>query len=686
MTPTRLVTAISLVVLTVSGCGDDFDGPDDHQLSQTTQLVQYDSCGDLERDLKSVLVHEAWAYIEQYDAQRYGGVENDTGAPTSSEGDSKDGGRTEGEDYSGTNNQEAGVDEADIVKTDGYHIYNINGNRLHIFGVPQFGKLVPESVTELEGMPQEMLVDRDAGRAAVFSYISPYSLPKGHPLRALTGVGNDDAGYYWRAPTLTKITVLDISDRTKPSLIREVYYEGWYQTARKVGTSVRVSTFANIGHGWAYDWWDVLNDVGYNKAAAKREVARRVSDLKLTDLVPQMFVRTPDGAIVKDPLTQSECNSFYRPTDSHAHGLASIISFDLLGEGFGWDADHVVSNWATFYASTDTLVLAEQAHDWWWYWWFPTDVDQLNVHTFDISQPGKTSYTGSGRVDGWLVDQFSISEHEGAIRLATTTGRFRWWFRGDDEPEPITNHVWVLENHGGVVESVGHLGGIGTGESIVSARFLGDKGYLVTYLRIDPLWTIDLSNRTEPKLIGELEVPGFSTYLHPLGDTGLLSIGVGGDQNGANWRTTISMFDVSDFAHPTLTSSVPIDADAGWGWSEALWEHKAFQYFAPKKLLGVPQSNYAYTDNGGYRYLSRLELIHVEPGVGLSRYGAIDHSAYYDTNRMWNFVDIRRSIFMGDYVYAISDKAISVHRTSDLGKVTDALLPGYTPEDWYWWW
>jgi hypothetical protein len=153
------------------------------------------------------------------------------------------------------------------------------------------------------------------------------------------------------------------------------------------------------------------------------------------------------------------------------------------------------------------------------------------------------------------------------------------------------------------------------------------------------------------------------------------------------------MFDVGDFANPTLTDSLPLDLGSGWGWSEALWEHKAFTYWAPERLLAVPQSSYqpVGTSPEGwqeYRYLSRLELINVDPTTGLSRKGAIDHSAYYnaDPDHYWSYVDIRRSIFMGDYVYAISDRAITVHRTSDLGQVTAQPLPGHQPDDLYWWW
>lgn len=687
MLTTRLALPIALAALALTGCSDD-DAPSDHLLSQTTQLVQYASCSALETDLEDSLIREVWANIEQYGqwGDPTAGTDDGAGGGAPESG----GGREEGEDYSGTNNQEDGVDEADLVKTDGYHVYALNGTRLHIFGVPQFGELTPESVTSIEGHPREMLLDKDAGRAVVFSYVYVQQLPADHPLRALTGVGNGTDDWYWRADVLTKMTVLDISDRTAPTLLREVYYEGWYQTARKVDASVRVSTYASINQPVLWDWWQILESTNYNKSAAKAIAADRIRDLSLAELTPQMFVRNPSGQFTVHGLSQSACQGFYRPTDSHARGIASIISFDLLGPTMSFDADHVVSNWATFYSSRDKMVLAEPAHDWWWYWWFQDDPDQLNVHVFDISEPGKSRYTGSGRVYGQLSDQFAIDEEAGAIRLATTTNIFRqWWGWGDaaeTTPPPMENHVWVLEPQGPRYDVVGHVGGIALGERIMSARLIGDKGYLVTFRQVDPLFTLDLSDNTNPHVVGELKIPGFSTYIHPLSTDKLLTIGVGGDENGANWRTTVSTFDVGDFAHPALSATLPIEGEAGWGWSEAMWEHKAFQYFAPKKLLAVPQSNYTY-DGYTYRYLSQLKVINVDDATGaLSMKGTIDHSSFYTPDQWWSYQDIRRSIFMGEYLYAISDKAITVHRLSDLGMVTMQSLPGYVEGDWYWWW
>jgi Beta propeller domain len=688
---TRLITCVGAALLAAAGlaaCTDD--RPSGHLAQTTTQLTQYDSCSALEADLKEMLIGEVDTDIERIDDPRYGGgaQAGDAGGGASPPPATPP--REEGKDYSGTNNQEQGVDEADFVKTDGYHIYVINGRRLHIFGVPQFGQLVPESVTDLEGYPTQMLVDRDANRAVVFSMIDASTLPADHPLRAKL-VRNEYGYSYWRIDSVSKITVLDITDRTKPTLVREVFFEGSYQTARKVGSSVRLSAYSWLEVPALWNWYSDYYNNGRDKAAARRHAHAAIDALTLGDLVPELYVRTPDGALVSESLTNSACRSFYRPSDSHARGISSIMSFDLLGPVLHVDADHVVSNWATFYSSTDTLVLTEAAHDWWWYWWYEDDPEHLNVHAFDISVPGQTRYIGSGRVEGWLFDSFSIDEEAGNIRLATTTDMFRrWWLKNPPQPD---NHIWVLRADGDKLRTVGHLAGLGTGERIMSARMIGDRGYVVTYHQVDPLWTLDLSDPTAPRKVGELKVPGFSTYLHPMDNGKLLSIGVGGDDHGANWKTQISMFDVGDLAHPALDSVLPIALEDGWGWSEAQWEHKAFQYWAPKNLLAVPEGSYQQVSAGppgsySWKYLSRLEVINVDPAGALSLRGTIDHSPYYeeDQSHAWSYVDIRRSIFMGDYIYAISDKAITAHRVSDLQPVALAKLPGYVPGDYWWWW
>lgn len=672
--------------LALAGCVDDDPG-----FATRTQLVQYESCGALERDLEDMMIAQIEAQIDQYATNRGGwGPEDGAGDPASDEDGG--GGREEGVDYSGTNNQEDGVDEADFVKTDGYYIYTLNGNRLHIFGVPEFGDLVPESTTDIEGHPTQMLVDRDADRAIVFSVIPVWNLPEEHPLRARLGEADDQGGWTWRTYDVTKITVLDIADRGAPTLIREVFVEGWYQTARKHGSSVRLASYTWINNPVLYGWWQVWDQYRDDPSLAKAILRGQIRALTLDDLVPRYYVRTPDGALAQNELTTAACGSFYRPTNSSAYGMTSLYSLDLASADLAVDADNIVTNYPTIYASDDTLVLTEPAHGWWWFWDRAEDPEQLNVHAFDVSEPGQTTYFASGRVEGLLFDQFSIDEENGYIRLATTDNRWaRWW--QEDAPAP-DNHIFVLGHDGdGELVQVGHVGGIAPNESIFAARFVGDRGFLVTFEQIDPLFTIDLRRPWDPRVVGELHIPGFSTYLHKLADGRLLGIGVGGDEEGATWgQTQVSLFDTSDFANPTLQDTYRLQAEGDWSWSEAQWEHKAFQYWAPKELLAVPVSTYRELgdpDNDGYyewEYLSRLELINVSLTDGLSRKGSIDHSHLFAPDQYWYYRDVRRSIFMGDFIYAISDRGISVHRTADLQTVAEQPLPGYAPDDYWWWW
>ncbi|HKA90116.1 MAG TPA: beta-propeller domain-containing protein [Haliangiales bacterium] len=669
-------TRLAWFLFLAAACGNG--GPTPIEVS----LASYDTCAALEADLKAMLMQEVEATFDQ---MRKGWwafpVEDGTPTPATNMP------RQEGVDYSGTNNQEAGVDEADFVKTDGYYIYNLNGNRLHIFGVPQFGDLDPLSVTTVEGWPREMLVAGD--RVAVFSTVPVNNLPDDHPLKTRLGHRDPNGVWFFRTWDVTKITVLDVTDRAHPALVRELFLEGWYQAARKVDTSVRAGTYTwmNIPGLYYWGWYNGQNQtIDQREAAAKAAVAA----LALTDIVPVIYERLPDRTFHVWSLTQNGCRSFYRPTSSQGRGISTLLTFDLAASEFKFDTDQILTNYATFYASQDYLYLAEAAHDWWWFWWNDRDEDETNIHMFDIRNPQKTFYVASGRVPGRVFDSFSLGEKDGFLRAATTTNwENRWWLPADQRPR-LGNNIYVLEPHGGRLKVVGKLEGLAEGERIFGARFLGDEGFLVTFRQVDPLHTLDLSDPYHPVAVGELVTPGVATYLHPIAGGRLLTIGWGGDTTGLNWRTQIGLFDVSNFAAPRLQDTLDLAVN-GWAYSEAQWEHKAFQYWPPRKLLAIPLASYrtvAGYPYPTYLYLSSLALISVDLQTGLRRVGDIDHSGFYNsaTDKYWAYVDIRRSIFMGDFIYAISDRGITVNRLADLAPVTSAPLPGWQPNDLWWWW
>jgi hypothetical protein len=239
---------------------------------------------------------------------------------------------------------------------------------------------------------------------------------------------------------------------------------------------------------------------------------------------------------------------------------------------------------------------------------------------------------------------------------------------------------------------------------------MGDRAYLVTFENMDPLWVIDLSDPTNPTILGELEIPGVSTYIHPVDEDTLLTIGIGGGEDGLglDWSVTqISLFDVSDPTNPTLADTLPLSpaytdencesvrsCGWSWSWSEATYEHKAFTYWAPDNLLAVPLSTQRYTydeiiENGvtythyGYEYVSMLKLIEVDTeNLTLSLHGDVNHSSFYNNENglsdWWygSTTSIRRSIFMGDYVYAFSALGATVHLTDDLTPIVELEIPG----------
>jgi hypothetical protein len=657
--------------------------------SQSVALVQYQTCNELEADIKARAIEELDVILEQY--AEWGIGTDDGAAPGEGEGDGAGDDRDEGEDFSGTNNQEDGVDEADLVKTDGYHVYVVNGNRLHVFGVPEFGELVPASETELEGNPYELVLDSEAGRAAVFSFVSVDSLPEDHPLRTLLARGDGDESLPYRTWGISKISIFDVSDPTEPALEREVWVEGWYQTARRTDHSLRL-----VANGWIQvpgldDLWNLFYEQGGEPdlEEIRAKALARIEATDLAELIPRLYERLPSGDVRTHSLAGSDCRSFSRPSDSAGRATSTILSFDLSSDELRVDADTIVSNWGTVYASRDRLYLAEFAWDWWWGWskLEPGEVftPATNIHAFDVTRPGRARYVGSGRVDGTLFQQFAMDEEDGLLRVAATTRPWRAWSEGDEAPPPASeNHIYILEERGRRLDTVGHLGGIAPNESIFAARFLPTEAFIITFEQIDPLFTIDLSNPRRPRLVGELEMPGFSTYLHPIADDRILAIGVGGDENGANWNTQVSLFDVSNRAEPEVVAAEELTSQ-GWGWSEAMYEHKAFQYFAPKKMLAVPMSSYDYGDSEEVVWHTRLELLGVEPN-GLRRHGAIDHSRFYTGEEpwWWGAADVRRSIFMGDFIYVLSSRALTVHRLDDLSEVTAQQLPlAGLP---YWWW
>jgi hypothetical protein len=236
----------------------------------------------------------------------------------------------------------------------------------------------------------------------------------------------------------------------------------------------------------------------------------------------------------------------------------------------------------------------------------------------------------------------------------------------------------VLGENAGYLDVVGQSPDLAPGERVQSSRMMGDKGFVVTFRQVDPLFTFDLSDPTNPRKLGELKIPGFSTYIHPLGANHLLTIGtyVPEPVNGqpVDWSTRalqLAIFDVSDMTNPVQTHTQLVGT--AYGWSEAAHEHKAFNYFAAKKLLAIPFADWSNTNtNDSWSgFTSDLRVYSVDPVLGFTTRGSVSMKDMYSIYQYgpWTYYwepYVRRSVMADDFVYAISDSGIRVANINNL--------------------
>jgi len=606
-----------------------------------TQAIRFADCtavGDYLRDI--LLAQGALASIADGVAALAGGeAANDAQAGGS--GDTA----PEERDFSSTNVQEVGVDEADFIKNDGDDLYVLSGATFLILDAWPAAGTAELARYAVEGDPFALYVHGDV--VAIFSHLwqAPTSAPELAP----------------RSGALVKVTLLDVADRTAPSLVREVYFEGSYVDSRMVAGRVYVVT-------------SYTQPAGAGTAGGGGGVADGGTVTAATDvaaLFPRRLDRIADGASPAVDLVCA-CEEIFRPVEPNGAGVISLVAIDLANPMAELAATALVSDGGTVYGAADRLYLATANNGPWLWWGVPVaeGVDgvvqvaavedatpKTVIHKFHLG--ATPTYAGSGAVNGWVLNQYSMSEHGDVLRIATTEDR--WWSGG----APV-NAVYLLEPQGERLEQVGAITGLGeAGERIYAVRFFGDRGFVVTFRQIDPLIALDLSDPVAPRKAGELQVEGVSTYLHPVGDDRLLAVG-----QAAGGGAMLSLFDVSDLAHPRLVAQESLGAGS---YTEAQWDPKAFTYFDSLGALALPLTAWndvgAPTDVGlTYHLVNGLILYHVDPDTGFTRRGIIDHPD-----------NVRRSFFISDaadgaFVYSVSPRGVKVSDFDDLTTVATVAL------------
>ena len=505
-------------------------------------------------------------------------------ATSGDDGDSSDG------SFTGTNVQELGIDEPDIIKTDGDRILVVSENRLSYVDISGSEPVLTDQITLDEGWGHELFFLDD--RALLFTNGGNWGgpMPVEPMLDATTTDGDAEAQfaepsipddfyqpeYYGPAALVYEI---DLSDPNNLSISGSMRIEGQYLSARAIGDHVRLAVSSGPNQ---LPWLYPQNPGGEQRATeANREI---IDESTLEDWIPSYQLT---GQAISDAGPLLACGRMHHPAEFSGFEVVSVLDLDLssgLATSFDPnDAVGVLAGGQTIYSSNDRFYVAttkwagadlanDQARFREWSNDYETD-----LHAFAIAPGEPTRYVASGTVRGSLLNQFSLDEYQGYLRVIGTDGS-PW----DDRNQSETRLV-VLDEQDDRLVPVGEVGGIGKGEQLFSARLMDDIGFAVTFRQTDPFYVLDLSEPTNPRIAGELKIPGVSTYLHPIGDGMVLGIGQDATEEGRQTGLKLSLFDVSDPTDPREVSVWTMPNS----YSPAESDHRAFQMFGSTAIVPV---------------------------------------------------------------------------------------------------
>jgi inhibitor of cysteine peptidase len=547
--------------------------------------------------------------------------------------------------YSTTNVQVEGVDEADIIKTDGTYVYQINGNQVYIIkAVPAQELEVTSRITfDHEGIfPAELFLWED--------YLVVVGMTKTNRIMPMKKVLSDSTGYYVPSQNTCKVMVFNIGNKKNIQKVREIELSGSYISSRMIDSSFYLIASQNLSY------------------------PVRIED----PIVLPAYKDSVNGGI-KEDLTLEQIHYF---PECVYPAFVVIAGLDLDQPDEEADINCFLGNGEDIYASDKNLYIA-------------ADVNRIAAES--VSQPnlipsqkitnifrfaltkGKTVYTGKGEVPGSILNQYSMDEYNGFFRVVTTTGDL---WRNDEFTSK--NNLYILDQD---LAITGKIEGIAPTEKIYSARFMQNRAYLVTFRKVDPFFVIDLENPKEPKILGKLKIPGYSDYLHPYDENHIIGFGKetievkdgkGGSQ--AYYQgMKISIFDVTDVSNP-LEMFKQVIGDRGTE-SELLNNPKALLFSREKGLLAFPvtvmeiqkpiaDANPRLIQHGSFTFQGAY-IYDIDLKEGLTLKGRITHitpEEYLQAGDRWykDSRNIERIIFIGDNLLTLSQDRVMANKISNL--------------------
>lgn len=694
-TARRPICAIAVLVLAAcGGGGGGSDEPDPSPSPRSTPaavlaLKSFQTgCGDFLDYAAEGLTDE---YLREFACRFFGPCpiflgEVATGAPA-------DGGASAPpaapDRVSTTNTQEAGVDEADIVKADSAgRLYILSGSTLTILQAFPPTQLSSRELVSLN------LATNDSGFFAEDLFLDELR----QRVVVLGSSFEGDRG------AVTSV-LIDISNPATPRELERLGVDGHPLQARRIGARVhRVSRFDVPRPAWFFTQGDALQarrDAYFSarnagrdaeaesiKAEVRAEIKRRVAADGAGALLPRTFRAAPG-----QPRTEASlaCGAISRPDVTTGLGLALIDSFNV--DGSARATSGVINNAYTVYASPTSLYLAQSSAGW---FFAPDQLEETVVYRLALSDTGAAAYRALGKVPGSVRDSYSFSEHEGHLRVATTESAF-----GPDRNRS-SNGLRVLDARiSGEMPLVGSVADLAPGERIQGVRLLGDRGFIVTFRQVDPLFALDLSDPRNPRVTDELKIPGFSSYLTPVGEDYLLTVGRAGNDEGLTGAVAVQLFDVRDLNNVRqIASLTPAAGDGSFSYSVAEHDPHAFAYFSDSTDAAAPGTLtlplIAYNDGPGNDFTGFL-VVRVAPGTDtpLSEAGRIDHDAFLvdrdfcgsrpgdSCSDAYFAAEPRRAVYMQSgadtFLYTISAVGVLANSASEPGRNLGGRRLPYDP-------
>lgn len=532
-------------------------------------------------------------------------------------------------DYSKTNTQVQGVDEADIVKTDGTYIYYLTNEKLTIINTENASQMKEMSTIKFDETftPEELFLNNDK----IIVIGTRYEYDK---TERKIGIDEDYLYPNYMDKTYTSAKLYNVKDKINPTLERTVEVEGDYLTARMIGSNVYIASNKYMYYAYICNTY-------------------KSTELNEDDFKPHYL----------DTATSNETKSinfdciYYIPEFEDTNYL-NIVAFNITNNQEA-NVESYLGAGEEIYASKENLYVTKTKYD---YERKNKTSITTEIYKFNLNNANCT-FAKAGDVPGSVLNQFSMDECNGYFRIATTDST-SW------NSESNTNNLYVLNEN---LETIGKIEGLAKGERIYSVRFMGNRAYMVTFVETDPLFVIDLSNPTTPTVLGELKIPGYSKYLHPYDETHL--IGIGEDTEVVNYGygdrvvtngMKMAMFDVTDPNNPQELYNVKIGEKGTY--SELLYNHKALLFSKEKNIIAFPisitENDYKVTFQGAIVYGISLEKgFELKTKISNS---ATDYDRYYSRNR------VERIIYIKDTLFTLSNgliKAVDLNTFETKGSI-----------------